>query len=122
MFIDIIVVVLLVIAIFKGISKGLIIGIFSFLAVIIGLAAAIKLSAVAASYLGDNVNISQRWLPVIAFAVVFIVVILLVRLGAKALKKYCKNGYAWLAEQTGRCFLFFIDLSVYFQHYTVLCK
>ena len=85
MFIDFIVVVLLIIAIFKGLSKGLIVGIFSFLAIIIGLAAALKLSALAASYLGENVNISQRWLPVIAFAVVFIIIVLLVRLAAKAL-------------------------------------
>jgi membrane protein required for colicin V production len=97
MFIDIIVFVLLAIAIFKGLRKGLIVGIFSFLSIIIGLAAAIKLSAVAAAYLGDSVNISQRWLPVIAFGVVFIVVVLLVRLGAKALESITRIAMlGWL--------------------------
>jgi len=75
------------------------------------LAAALKLSALAASYLGENVNISQRWLPVIAFAVVFIIIVLLVRLAAKA-----------LAEQTWWCFLFLFDLSFYFQYYFILCR
>jgi membrane protein required for colicin V production len=86
MFIDIIVVVLLVMALWKGIRNGLILGIFSFLAFIIGLAAAMKLSAVAADYIGQNVSVSERWLPIIAFAAVFLVVVLLVRLGAKALE------------------------------------
>ncbi len=85
--IDIIVVVLLIMAAFKGLRKGLILGIFSFLAFIIGLAAALKLSVVAASYIGQSISISQRWLPVIAFALVFIVVSLLIRLGARILEK-----------------------------------
>ncbi len=64
MFIDIIVFILLIIAVFKGLSKGLIVAVFSFLGFFIGLAAALKLSTIAASYLGKNVSISERWLPV----------------------------------------------------------
>jgi len=86
MIIDIIAIIILVMAIFKGLRNGLVLGVFSLLAFIIGLTAAIKLSAVVAEYLGENVNISQRWLPVLAFAVVFIAVVLLVRLGAKAIE------------------------------------
>src|SRR5215207_1167989 len=86
MFLDIIVVVLLLWALWKGIRNGLILGVFSFLAFIIGLAAAIKLSAVAAEYIGANVSISGRWLPIVAFSVVFLIVVLLVRLGARALE------------------------------------
>lgn len=114
MFIDIIVVVLLVIAIFKGLRKGLIVGVFSFLAIIIGLAAAIKLSAVAASYLGDNVNISQRWLPVIAFVVVFFIVVLLVRLGAKALESIARVAMlGWLNRLGGVFFFSLIYLFIF---------
>jgi membrane protein required for colicin V production len=114
MFIDVIVVILLVIAFFKGISKGLIIGIFSFLAIIIGLAAAIKLSAIAAAYLGNNVNISQRWLPVIAFVVVFIVVLLLVRLSAKALENVVQMAMlGWLNRLGGIFFFSLIYLFIF---------
>lgn len=70
-------------AVFKGLRKGLIVALFSFLGFIIGLAAALKLSTVMAAYIGNNVTISQRWLPFIAFIVVFIIVVLLVRLGAR---------------------------------------
>ena len=83
MLIDLIVIVLLILAAFKGLRNGLILAIFSFLAFVIGLAAAIKLSAVAAGYIGSAVNVSQRWLPVLAFVVVFVIIVLLVKLGAK---------------------------------------
>ena len=84
--IDIIVLVLVIVGIYKGWRKGLVLGIFSVLAFIIGLAAAIKLSALVAERLGEATNISQKWLPVLAFATVFLVVAFLVRLGAKALE------------------------------------
>jgi membrane protein required for colicin V production len=83
MLIDIIAFVLLLLALYKGMQKGLVVAVFSFLAFVIGLAAALKLSAVAAAYIGDAVNVSQRWLPVLAFLAVFLIVVLLIRLGAK---------------------------------------
>jgi len=87
MILDIIVVIILLLAIFKGYQRGLIVGIFSFVALFIGLAAAIKLSAVVAGYIGKSVKVSAQWLPLIAFAVVFIIVVLLVRLVAKIIER-----------------------------------
>lgn len=86
MLLDIISLVLICLALYKGIQKGLVVALFSFLAFVIGLAAALKLSAVAAAYIGDAVNVSQRWLSVIAFLAVFIVVVLLIRLGARLIE------------------------------------
>jgi membrane protein required for colicin V production len=106
MFIDLVVVVLLVLALIKGWRKGFIVGVFSFLAFIIGLAAAIKLSAIAADYIGASVNISQRWLPVVAFAVVFLAVVLLVRLGAKALEGVVAVAMLGWANKLGGIVLF----------------
>ena len=106
MFIDLIVVVLLVLALIKGWRKGFIVGVFSFLAFIIGLAAAIKLSAAAADYIGEAVTISQRWLPVVAFAVVFLAVVLLVRLGAKALEGVVNVAMLGWANKLGGIVLF----------------
>jgi membrane protein required for colicin V production len=79
MVIDIIFIILILMAIFKGLRRGLIIALFSVLALIIGLAAAIKLSAVTAEWLKDSVHVSAKWLPILAFALVFIVFVLLVR-------------------------------------------
>ena len=54
---------------------------------ITGLAAALKLSTVAAEYLKSSLNVSAKWLPFLAFIIVFIIVILLVRLGGKLIEK-----------------------------------
>lgn len=87
MLIDFIFAALIILAIFKGYQKGLILAVFSIIAFIIGLAAALKLSTVVADYLKTSVSVSAKWLPFIAFALVFFVVILLVRLGAKLIEK-----------------------------------
>jgi len=87
MILDIIVAVILILAIIKGYRQGLIVALFSLIAFIIGLAAAMKLSVVAAGYIGKTVKISDKWLPIISFAVVFLIVVLLVRWGAKLIQK-----------------------------------
>lgn len=87
MIIDIIITVVLIIAVIKGYRQGLIVALFSVIALIIGLAAAMKLSVVVAGYIGRTVKISDQWLPVISFAVVFFIIALLVRWGAALLQK-----------------------------------
>ena len=74
MIIDFIFAVLIVLAVIKGFQKGLIVAVFSLLAFIVGLAAAMKLSAVVAGYLGQSIKVSEQWLPGIAFFIVFIIV------------------------------------------------
>ncbi|MBK6828801.1 MAG: CvpA family protein [Chitinophagaceae bacterium] len=86
MLIDIIFAVFLLLALMRGYRQGLIIGLFSLLSIIVGLAAAMKLSTVVAGWLGDSVNVSKEWLPLISFILVFFVVLLLIRLGAKAIE------------------------------------
>ena len=87
MLIDIIAAILIVIACIKGYQKGLILALFSILAFIIGLTAALKLSAVVANYLKGSISVSAKWLPFISFIVVFLVTVLLVRWGGKLIEK-----------------------------------
>ena len=87
MLIDIAFLITIIIAVFKGFSKGLVVGIFSFIAFIIGLAAALKLSAVVAHHFESSAGMAAKWLPVISFAFVFIVVVLLVNIGARIIRK-----------------------------------
>ena len=75
MFIDLVFVVILVVAVFKGLRNGFIIAVFSLLALVIGLAAAMKLSTYAAQYLAGSTNISARWLPFVSFLLVFLLAI-----------------------------------------------
>jgi len=87
MFIDIPYFIFILFAIYKGYSRGLIVAIFSFLAIVIGLAAAIKLSSIVANWLTLHTHLSSGWLPVISFVIVLIGVIALVRLLAGILQK-----------------------------------
>jgi len=87
MMIDLIACILLVMAVVKGLRRGLIIALFSMIALIVGIAAAMKLSVAVADYLDDSVNISAQWWPVISFILVFLVVVLLIRLAANLIEK-----------------------------------
>jgi membrane protein required for colicin V production len=114
MLLDIIFAILVVLALFKGYRMGLIVGIFSFLGIIIGLAAALKLSAIVARRIGPAINISDKWLPVISFIIVFFVVILLVRWGARLLQKSIEIAMlGWVNKLGGILFYIAIFIIVY---------
>jgi len=102
MIIDIIFILLLIFATVKGYRNGFIIAVFSFFGIIIGLAAAMKLSAVVAGWLKNSTNISAAWLPFLSFVAVMIGVILLVRLGAVFIQKTLELVLlGWLNKLTG---------------------
>ncbi len=101
-------------AVIKGYQRGLIVAAFSFIAVVIGLAAAMKLSAIAATYIGNAIKISNGWLPVISFAVVFLLVVLLIRLGAKAIEKTAQIAMlGWVNRLGGIVFYAAIYITVF---------
>ncbi|MDZ4793089.1 MAG: CvpA family protein, partial [Bacteroidota bacterium] len=63
MLLDLIFTVIIVLAVLKGYQRGFVVGLFSLVAVIIGLAAAMKLSAIVAGFIGSAVRVSDEWLP-----------------------------------------------------------
>jgi membrane protein required for colicin V production len=112
--IDIIFVILLVLALIHGYRRGFIVAVFSLVSIIVGLAAAIKLSAVVANRLGDTVKVSDKWLPVVSFAIVFIVVVLLIRLGARAIQKLTEAlMLGWLNRLGGIILYAVIYITIY---------
>jgi membrane protein required for colicin V production len=114
MIIDLLFAVLLVLAVIKGYSRGLIIGVFSLVALVVGLAAAMKLSTVAAGWIDNTVNVSAKWLPVIAFVVVFVLAVLLVRLGARALEKTVEWAMlGWLNRIGGVIFYLVLYIVIF---------
>jgi membrane protein required for colicin V production len=114
MILDLILAIIIILAIIKGFSRGLIVGLFSLIAIIIGLAAAIKLSAVVAGYIGKAVKISDQWLPIISFAVVFFIVVLLVRLAANAIQKMVETVMlGWINRLGGIIFYIAIYVTIF---------
>ncbi len=86
MWIDIVFLVMLIAGLIKGAMRGIVMALFSFAGWIIGLAAALKLSAVVAVYMQEHTGINAKWLPLIAFILVFAIVALLVRWAGKAIE------------------------------------
>jgi membrane protein required for colicin V production len=114
MVLDIITLGVLILAVFKGIAKGLLLAVFSLLAFVIGIAAALKLSAITANWLEGTINVSARWLPLIAFLLVFIVVMILVNKIGLLLEKTMEWAFlGWVNKAGGIIFFAILYLLIY---------
>lgn len=87
MLIDIFFIVLLLIAFTKGVRKGLIQALFNSIGFLVGIAAAVKLSAVIAVHLSSNTHLNSHWLPFLSFVIVFSVVVLAIKMAGKLFEK-----------------------------------
>ena len=116
MIFDIIVLVVIIGAVFKGMQKGLVVALLTFLAFVIGAAVALKMSGVVAAY------ISERWpdlgagVPFLSFMLVFVAVVIVVRLLGGVLEKGLDFVFlGWLNKLGGVAFyvlLYFFMLSI----------
>jgi membrane protein required for colicin V production len=88
--IDIIFLVPLLFALYRGFKKGLIHMIASLLALILGIVGAIKLRPVFAALLDSVFNVAPEHVNMIAFAVAFVVIVLVVHLAAFLVDKLIK--------------------------------
>ncbi len=113
MLIDIIFVLIIVLACFKGLSKGFIMAAFSVLGFIIGLAAALKLSAVVASKISVHTG-EAKWLPVLSFALVFIAVGILIRIVGKLIQKTFETVMLGWANRLAGLILYALLYSIIF--------
>lgn len=114
MFLDLVYIIIALMAVIKGYRKGIIVGIFSLLAFIIGLIVALKFSTIVAGWLQNYGNVSSTWLPFLAFIIILVGVTLLVRLVAKILHEAVKMLLLGWADKLGGIILFiFIYTLVY---------
>ena len=111
---DIVFLLVILAATIKGLQRGFIVAIFAIIAIIVGLAAAMKLSTVAANYLDDSVNISAKWLPLVSFLVVFLVVVILVRLIANVIQKTVEIAFLGWANRIAGAILYILLYTIVF--------
>lgn len=116
MAIDILFAVIMAFAVYKGFTRGLIVAVFSLVAFILGMAAALKLSAVLAEYLAGH-GMHGRWWPVLCFIGIFLAVVILVRIGAAALEKVVQWSMLGWINRLGGIILY---AAVYVIIYSVL--
>ncbi|CAN5736177.1 hypothetical protein BH11BAC4_BH11BAC4_25870 [soil metagenome] len=114
MLIDAVFALLILLACVKGYQKGLIIALFSIIAFIAGLAAALKLSSVVAVKLSTNINAAGKWLPVISFIAVFLIVVLLVNLAGRMLQKSVEMILLGWVNKIGGIILYALLYSIIF--------
>jgi membrane protein required for colicin V production len=83
MILDIITLAVLAYAVMKGMSRGLIVSAFSFAGLFVGLVVAMRFSTTAAAWLSGFDAVPPRWLPFLAFLLVFLAARWLVSLGGR---------------------------------------
>ena len=114
MMIDIIFIVLMLVAVFRGMQRGFLVAIFSVVACIVGLAAAIKLSAVVADHLKADAHVHSKWLPILAFILVFVAVVFLVRWMANLIETALDFAFmGWLNKLGGVVLYVALFIAIY---------
>jgi membrane protein required for colicin V production len=83
---DIIVIVLLAWSAYRGFNKGIISSAASLVALLLGVWGAIRFSAITAGYLSGVINVNERIMNIIAFAVTFILIVIAVHFVARAVE------------------------------------
>jgi len=84
---DIVLGIILIIAFIGGFRKGLFVALASLIGLIAGIFGAVYFSDFAASHLAENFNWSEQTTQLAAFAVTFLVIVILISLAGKALTK-----------------------------------
>jgi membrane protein required for colicin V production len=96
MALDIIGIALVLLFFIRGYMKGLVVAIFSLLAIILGIICSLKLSGTLATFLQKH-GVSSGWVQIVSYIILFIAVFLLVRLLAKAVESALKvSALGWL--------------------------
>jgi len=102
---DIIIIIPLLWGAFKGFKKGLIIEIASLIALFLGIWGGVKFSSVSGKYLSEMFDISEKIMPLISFAITFIVIVIAVYALAKLLQKFIKMiALGTMNKIAGACF------------------
>ena len=84
---DIILGALLLFGLVRGFMKGLFVEVASLVALVAGVYGAIHFSSFAAEFLASKVSWEEKYINIVAFAITFVVIILVISLAGKALTK-----------------------------------
>lgn len=84
---DIILLVPLAYAAFKGFTKGFVFEIFSLLALGLGVYGCIEFSDYAGTYLAEHVDSEKEWFPILTYTVTFVIIVVAVSMLGKVIDK-----------------------------------
>lgn len=99
---DIILLMIIFAGAISGFKDGLIVSLFSVIAIILGVLGGFKLMGTLMILLADRFNLDEKVLPYIAFGVVFGVIILIVNLIGRLIKaSFNKSIFGWFDKGAG---------------------
>lgn len=102
---DIIIIIPLLWAGFKGFKKGLIVEVASLVALFFGIWGGVKFSSISANYLSEMFSISEQLMPLLSFAVTFIIIVIAVFFIARMIQKLVKAvSLSTINKLTGAAF------------------
>lgn len=114
MIIDAIFLVCLIVFLIRGYSKGVVVALFSVLAIILGVLGALKLSGTLASLLFQDGEKGGRWVPFVSYAIVFFLIVWLVRLGARLIQRSFEAvALGWVNRMAGAVLYAFLVSFVF---------
>ncbi len=85
--IDIVLGALLLFGLIRGVMKGFFVEIASLVALVLGVYGAIHFSSFAAEFLESKVDWNEKTINIVAFAITFVIIVLVISLAGKALTK-----------------------------------
>ena len=91
-FIDIIIIIPLLWFGYKGFTKGFIIEVSSFAALLLGIYGGLKFSGWVSGYISEWFEIKSDYLPLISFSITFLLIVLMVYLLARGIDKLIKTA------------------------------
>lgn len=122
-FIDIILILFLCYFVWKGLKNGLVKELASLTALIAGIFIAIRFSDLVASLLKDKAGFSSEYMPIIAFAIIFITVVVLIFMFAKILDKFIKAiKLQWLNKTGGIIFSVLKFMLIFGGLFFLICQ
>lgn len=86
-YIDYIILVILLLFVIHGYRQGIIVSLATFVALILGIYAAVHFSNYLDSTLMEHLHPSRKWLPILSFSITFLLVVIAVMLVAKLTEK-----------------------------------
>lgn len=98
---DILILVPLLFGAYKGFKDGLVLELFSFLALILAFIGGFKLLHIVMEFMREEWDINGSWLPLISFIFIFVVIIVLTNMAGKAISGVINLTFLGVLDKLG---------------------
>lgn len=103
--IDIVLGILILVGAYHGYKAGFLLELFSLVAIVLGVLAGFKFMGWAMVLIGEKVNLNKDVLPYVAFAMVFVAVVIVVNLLGKLVKTSVDKNVLGPLDEVGGAFI-----------------